>query len=158
MSPAPNVSVSAALTTLLRLLNEVLPETVCSVPERTTVPPLGEKVDVGLDVKFPWKTASPEGAVKWPPALRAKAPPTAKEPYDPKLYEPLTVRPAALRPENPDSWPPLARVRVPDVVSVPEPDRVPLKVIEPPPTALGDSPRGRVQLLPTILVPAVFEK
>lgn len=61
-------------------------------------------------------------------------------------------------PEKPDSTPVVPKVKVPLVVKVPVPDRVPFKVIEPPLLALGLAPSGKLQSLLTVLVPAVFVK
>ncbi len=158
VSPAPNVSVSAEPTRLTKLSKVVSPATVCAGPTSSTVPPFATKPDPASETKSPPNEAFPEGAVKWAPGLSANPPLTVNGPYDPKSCVPLTVKAPAFKPENPDSSPLLSKVSIPDVVNTPEPDRVPSSAIDPPLPALGAAPRGRLQVLPTVLVPAVLEK
>lgn len=72
---------------------------------------------------------------------------------------PLIVKVLADKPVNPDKVPPVPSVRVsvaPLVLSVPLPDSVPLTLIFPPLVSFGLLPSGILQLLLTVLVPAVF--
>jgi hypothetical protein len=68
---------------------------------------------------------------------------------------PDTVSDDAANPENPDTVPPAFSVNVPDIVSVPVPERVPpVRVMLPPLLANGAFPRGKLQVV-TVLIPAV---
>lgn len=61
-----------------------------------------------------------------------------------------------LSPLKPVRAEPVFWVKVPVVVSVPEPLNMPLSVILPPLPAVGLFPRGRLQVELTVLIPAVW--
>ena len=107
-------------------------------------------------VKVVARVMVPDGAVKVP-LKSVNAPLVVRVVKAPAFrVPPDTVRIDAARPEKPERLPPALKVNAPDVVSVPEPERVPpVRVMLPPLLALGFAPSGKLHVV-TVLMPAAW--
>ena len=149
---------------MLLQLSEAVP------PAKSTTPPFALNVPP-VTVKAPFVIIVPAGAVKVPPVLSKNEPfvmnvvkllasnapatvrtsPAVRDVIVPKL-PPFTVSALGFTVVNPERDEPVLRVKVPVVkVTAPVPLSVPLRVMEL--GIVGLLPRGREQLLPTVLVP-----
>ena len=167
------------LLKVIKLKVTLLQLSVAVLPSIVIVPPFALKVGEPDIVKFPARVINPLGALNVPPEIvsapfrsallgRVKVPELklvvdaiTKVVYELKFaVAPETVSAALDRPLKPDNTAPAFITSVPLVlVKVPLPLNVPFSVIFPTaePGMVGFAPKGKLQLLPTVLTPVLLK-